>query len=164
MTWLAEADSCLVFLVLAHQALDQAPILIRSIRAQKPDVPIMVVIDGCDPDETLKVLQAGAADFLTKPPKQEDLFEALEAAKKQVAKGCRTEARLKSIKARFATLTPRENEVMRHVIAGRIHRETAKVLGTGVKMIKVHRGRVMKKLEVRSVADLVRLAEKAGVS
>jgi DNA-binding NtrC family response regulator len=67
MTWLAEADSCLVFLVLAHQALDQAPILIRSIRAQKPDVPIMVVIDGCDPDETLKVLQEGAADFLTPP-------------------------------------------------------------------------------------------------
>ena len=67
MSWLADADSCLVFLVLAHEALDQAPVLIRSIRKQEPDMPIMVVIDGCNPDETLKVLQAGAADFLTPP-------------------------------------------------------------------------------------------------
>jgi len=134
----------------------------RTLVRLKSRHPIIFLTSKPDIPTCVRAMKAGAADFLTKPPKQEDLFEALEAAKKQVAKGCRTEARLKSIKARFATLTPRENEVMRHVIAGRINRETAKVLGTGEKMIKVHRGRVMKKLEVRSVADLVRLAEKAG--
>ncbi|HWP52956.1 MAG TPA: hypothetical protein VN476_02425 [Pyrinomonadaceae bacterium] len=67
LSWLADADSCLVFLVLAHQALDQAPVLIRSIRAQEPEIPIMAVIDGCNPDEILKVLQEGAADFLIPP-------------------------------------------------------------------------------------------------
>jgi len=67
LSWLADADSCLVFLVLAHQALDQAPVLIRSIRTQEPEIPIMAVIDGCNPDEILKVLQEGAADFLIPP-------------------------------------------------------------------------------------------------
>jgi two-component system, NtrC family, response regulator GlrR len=72
LSWLADADSCLVFLVLAHQALDQAAILIRSIRAQDPEIPIMAVIDGCNPDETLKVLQEGAADFLIPPIRVDD--------------------------------------------------------------------------------------------
>ena len=68
------------------------------------------------------------------------------------------------ISARFAVLTPREHEVMTHVVAGRLNKQIAGDLGTVEKTIKVHRGRVMEKLGVRSVADLVRLAEKAGIS
>jgi FixJ family two-component response regulator len=70
---------------------------------------------------------------------------------------------LEPIKARFASLTPREHEVMTHVIAGRLNKQIAGDLGTVEKTIKVHRGRVMEKMGVRSVAELVRLAEKAGI-
>jgi len=72
LNWLADSDSSLVFLVLPHRALDQAPILIQSIKGPQPEIPIMVVIDGCSPDETLNVLQAGAADFLTPPLRPAD--------------------------------------------------------------------------------------------
>ena len=73
-------------------------------------------------------------------------------------------AELDSINARFAILTPREREVMTHVIAGRLNKQIAGDLGTVEKTIKVHRGRVLEKIGVRSVAELVRLAEKAGIS
>lgn len=73
-------------------------------------------------------------------------------------------ASLNSINARLVMLTPREREVMTHVIAGRLNKQIAGDLGTVEKTVKVHRGRVMSKLGVRSVADLVRLAEKAGIT
>jgi FixJ family two-component response regulator len=73
-------------------------------------------------------------------------------------------AERESINARIAVLTPREREVMTHVIAGRLNKQIAGDLGIVEKTIKVHRARVMEKLGVRSVADLVRLAEKAGIA
>jgi DNA-binding NarL/FixJ family response regulator len=72
-------------------------------------------------------------------------------------------AELSAINAKIATLTPREREVLSHVIAGRLNKQIAADLGTVEKTIKVHRGRVMEKLGVRTVADLVRLAAKAGI-
>jgi FixJ family two-component response regulator len=71
---------------------------------------------------------------------------------------------LASIHARIATLTPREREVMTHVVAGRLNKQIAGDLGTVEKTIKVHRSRMMEKLGIRTVADLVRLAQKAGLS
>ena len=68
-----------------------------------------------------------------------------------------------SIRARLATLTPREHEVLRHVIAGRLNKQIAGDLGTVEKTIKVHRGRMMAKMSVRTIAHLIRLAEKAGI-
>jgi FixJ family two-component response regulator len=67
------------------------------------------------------------------------------------------------VEARLATLTPREREVMLHVIAGRLNKQIAAALGASEKTIKVHRGRVMTKMQVQSVADLVRECEKAGI-
>jgi len=69
-----------------------------------------------------------------------------------------------SIEAKIATLTGREREVLSHVVAGRLNKQIAYDLGTVEKTIKFHRSSIMKKLEVRMVADLVRLAEKAGIS
>jgi FixJ family two-component response regulator len=85
-------------------------------------------------------------------------------AHEQDAKSRRSHAELASIQAKITTLTPREREVLTHVITGRLNKQIAGDLGTVEKTIKVHRGRVMEKLEVRTVADLVRLAEKAGIS
>ena len=72
-------------------------------------------------------------------------------------------AEVAEIHQRLATLTPREREVMEHVIAGQLNKQTAADLGTVEKTIKVHRARVMEKMKVQSVAELVRLAERAGI-
>jgi FixJ family two-component response regulator len=109
-------------------------------------------------------MRAGAIDFLTKPVSDADLLAAITRAETDDASTRRLDAELDSINARFALLTPREHEVMTHVIAGRLNKQIAGDLGTVEKTIKVHRGRVMEKMGVRSVADLVRLAEKVGIS
>jgi FixJ family two-component response regulator len=108
-------------------------------------------------------MRAGAIDFLTKPVNDDELLDAIARAVKADISIRRASAELDSIAARLATLTPREFEVMTHVIAGRLNKQIAGYLGTAEKTIKVHRGRIMEKLGVRSVADLVRLAEKAGI-
>jgi FixJ family two-component response regulator len=113
---------------------------------------------------SVRAMRAGAIDFLTKPVNDDDLLAAIARAVKQDADTRHASAELDSVNARFAILTPREREVMTHVIAGRLNKQIAGDLGTVEKTIKVHRGRVMEKLGVRSVAELVRLAEKAGIS
>ena len=125
--------------------------------------PIIFLTKG-DIPTSVRAMRAGAIDFLTKPVSDADLLAAIARAEKADAETRRTSAELDSINARFAVLTPREREVMTHVIAGRLNKQIAGDLGTTEKTIKVHRGRVMEKLGVRSVADLVRLAEKARIS
>ena len=68
------------------------------------------------------------------------------------------------IRSRLSTLTPREYEVFEHVVAGKLNKQTAARIGTVEKTVKVHRARVMEKLQVQSLADLVRLAERAGIT
>ena len=88
----------------------------------------------------------------------------LTRAKQRDARDRQVQAELTLIQAKIATLTPREREVLTHVVAGRLNKQIAGDLGTVEKTIKVHRSRMMEKLGVRTVADLVRLAEKAGIS
>jgi FixJ family two-component response regulator len=109
-------------------------------------------------------MKAGAVDFLTKPVSNADLLAAIARAQEHDAKSREVQADLAAINTRVATLTPREREVLTHVIAGRLNKQIAYDLGTVEKTIKFHRSAVMKKLGVRTVADLVRMAEKAGVS
>jgi FixJ family two-component response regulator len=113
---------------------------------------------------SVRAMKAGAIDFLTKPVSHEDLFGAIERAKEQDAKSRLVRAELASIRRKIATLTPREHEVLTHVVGGRLNKQIAGDLGTVEKTIKVHRSRMMEKLGVRTVADLVRMAEKAGIS
>ena len=98
------------------------------------------------------------------PVSDADLFAAIARAEQQDTESRAVAASLNSIKARLGMLTPREREVMTHVIAGRLNKQIAGDLGTVEKTVKVHRGRVMSKLGVRSVADLVRLAERARIA
>jgi FixJ family two-component response regulator len=125
--------------------------------------PVIFLTGKGDIPTSVRAMKAGAMDFLTKPVNDDDLLSAIERAETEDATTRRASAELDSINARFAILTPREREVMIHVIAGRLNKQIAGDLGTVEKTIKVHRGRVMEKLGVRSVADLVRLAEKAGI-
>jgi FixJ family two-component response regulator len=126
--------------------------------------PVIFLTGKGDIPTSVRAMRAGAIDFLTKPVNDDDLLAAIARAVRHDADTRHANSELDSITTRFAILTPREREVMTHVIAGRLNKQIAGDLGTVEKTIKVHRGRVMEKLGVRSVADLVRLAEKAGIS
>ena len=126
--------------------------------------PVIFITGKGDVPTSVRAMKAGAIDFLTKPVSDEVLIEAVARAKKQDAEARKRHAELAAIRAKIATLTPREREVLGHVVAGRLNKQIAGDLGTVEKTIKVHRSRMMEKLGVRTVADLVRLAEKAGIS
>jgi FixJ family two-component response regulator len=112
---------------------------------------------------SVRAMQAGAVDFLTKPVNDHDLLAAIERARENDATARVERAQTMSVQARLARLTPRERQVLTHVVAGRLNKQIAADLGTVEKTIKVHRGRMMEKMDVRNVADLVRLAQRAGV-
>jgi FixJ family two-component response regulator len=112
---------------------------------------------------SVRAMQAGAVDFLTKPVNDDHLLAAIVRAKAHDASARAERASLMSVQMRLARLTPRENQVLTHVVAGRLNKQIAADLGTVEKTIKVHRGRMMEKMGVRSVAELVRLTQRAGV-
>jgi FixJ family two-component response regulator len=126
--------------------------------------PVIFITGKGDVPTSVRAMKAGAVDFLTKPVRDEVLVEAIARAKKQDADARKRHGELAAVQAKLATLTPREREVLGHVVAGRLNKQIAGDLGTVEKTIKVHRSRMMEKLGVRTVADLVRLAEKAGIS
>jgi FixJ family two-component response regulator len=128
------------------------------------DRPIIFLTGRGDVGSSVKAMKAGAIDFLTKPVKRDALFSAVVHAAELDSAARERRRENRSIGDRVATLTRREREVLEHVIAGRLNKQIAAVLGTVEKTIKVHRGRMMAKLGVRTVADLVRLAERAGVA
>jgi FixJ family two-component response regulator len=125
--------------------------------------PIIFLTGKGDIPTSVRAMKAGAIDFLTKPVNDRALLDAIARAEEHDAKVRQTSAELTAIKSKVATLTPRECEVLSHLLAGKLNKQIAGDLGTVEKTIKVHRGRVMKKLGVRSIADLVRLAERAGI-
>ena len=111
-----------------------------------------------------QAMKAGAADFLPKPFRDEELLQCVERALTQSAEQRRRSAEKHQIRQLLDLLTPREFEVMQLVIAGMLNKQIAGELGTAEKTVKVHRHRVMQKLRVTSVAELVRLVEKAGLA
>jgi FixJ family two-component response regulator len=125
--------------------------------------PVIFITGKSDIPTSVRAMRAGAVDFLTKPVSNHDLLAAIARAEEQDVKARNRRAELASIEAKIATLTPREREVLTHVVAGRLSKQIAFDLGTVEKTIKVHRGAIMKKLGLRTIADLVRLAEKAGL-
>jgi len=128
------------------------------------EIPIIFLTGHGDIPASVRAMKRGAADFLTKPVEGETLLSAVRLALE--ADRARRRARSESgeLRRRLATLTPREREVLEHVVGGRLNKQIADDLGTAEKTIKVHRGRVMEKLGARSVADLVHLADRAGVA
>ena len=105
-------------------------------------------------------MKRGAADFLTKPVNDTDLLAAIRRALEHDGRARHTRAELEDIRARIASLTPREREVLKHVVTGQLNKQIASNLGIVEKTIKVHRGRVMQKMRVASVAELVRLMKR----
>ena len=112
---------------------------------------------------SVKAMKRGAVDFLTKPVNDDDLLTAVRVAIEKDHLQRQARAEVAEIQQRLATLTPREREVLQHVISGQLNKQIAADLGTVEKTIKVHRARVMEKMKVRSVAELVHLTERAGI-
>jgi FixJ family two-component response regulator len=111
-----------------------------------------------------RAMKEGAVDFLTKPFDDEELIEAVKRALGRSKEYLRKREQRREARGRVDKLTPREFEVLRFVVMGLLNKQIAAELHTAEKTIKVHRGRVMQKLGVTSVADLVRTSQRAGVS
>jgi FixJ family two-component response regulator len=134
-----------------------------ALKAGGAERPVIFITGVGDIPVTVQAMKAGAVDFLTKPVKSKQLLAAIALAAEKEAQALELRSELASVNDRVSRLTPREREVLTHVIAGQLNKQIAADLGTVEKTIKLHRGRVMHKMGVRSVADLVRIAERAGI-
>ena len=126
-------------------------------------MPVIFLSAHGDVPTTAQAMKKGAVDFLTKPVDRDDLLDAIRASLAKDAENRALRVEISSVLQHIETLTPREHEVMTYVIAGGLNKQIAASLGISEETVKIHRGRVMRKLGIRSVADLVRLCEKAGI-
>jgi FixJ family two-component response regulator len=133
----------------------------RELTARGNELPVIFLTGHGDIPKTVQAMKQGAMDFLTKPVHDQDLIEAIHSALEKNRINRQARAERFEIQTRLATLTPRELEVLGHVVSGRLNKQIAADLGTVEKTIKVHRAHLMSKLKVRSLAELVRLAERA---
>lgn len=127
-------------------------------------LPIVFLTGNRSVPLSVRAMKTGALDYLTKPVNDADLLRAVCTALELAATRKSEQDALADLRARHAGLTPREREVMAHVVAGQLNKQIAADLGTGEQNIKIHRGRVMEKMGVESLADLVRAAERLGIS
>ena len=128
------------------------------------EAQIVFLSGHADVSTCVEAMKAGAVDFLTKPVDADELLRAVSEALARSVEVRKTRSEHSAARAKLDTLTPREFEVMQRVIAGMLNKQIAHELGAAEKTIKIHRGRVMEKMAVTSVAELVRIAQTAGVA
>ncbi|MGN6480295.1 response regulator transcription factor [Luteibacter sp.] len=122
-------------------------------------LPIVFMTGHGDIPMSVRAMKAGALDFLAKPFRDQDMLDAVSAAIERDAASRRDADALSTVRTAYASLTPREREVMQHVTAGLMNKQVGALLGLSEITVKIHRGNVMRKMGVRSLADLVRQAE-----
>ena len=128
-----------------------------------PGLPIVFMTGHGDIPLTVRAMKAGAVDFLAKPFRDQDMLDAVAAAIERDRARRAEVLALGDLRARYETLTAREREVMGHVVRGLMNKQVAGELGLSEITVKIHRGSVMRKMGVRSLADLVRQAEALGL-
>jgi FixJ family two-component response regulator len=136
----------------------------EALARQSRDEQIVFITGHADVPMSVYAMKAGAVDFLPKPFENEALLRAVDHALVRSAERHRQRIERNSLRSRLDTLTPREFEVFQFVIAGMLNKQIGAELGVAEKTIKVHCGHMMEKLGVNSVAELVRMSERAGVS
>ena len=159
---LPEAPSCLVLDVRLPglSGLDfQAELAKANIR-----IPIVFMTGHGDIPMSVKAMKAGAVDFLTKPFRDQDMLDAVAMGVERDRKLREREKQVAALRTHFEDLTPREREVMALITAGLMNKQVAGKLGVSEITVKIHRGQVMRKMNARSLADLVKMAEALGVS
>ncbi|HWC75005.1 MAG TPA: response regulator [Gemmatimonadales bacterium] len=134
-----------------------------SLRSSGANIPIIFSTGFGDVTSSVRAMKIGAVDFLTKPIDEEELLAAVERGLMLDAEMRRVDALMMTLTNRQSRLTPRENQVFGLVVTGMLNKQIAGRLGTCERTIKVHRARIMKKMEANSVADLVRMADRLGV-
>jgi len=122
-------------------------------------LPIVFMTGFADVPMSVRAMKAGATDFLIKPFRDQDMLDAVDAALARDRSRRSQRAATMTVETLAATLTPREREVMAEVVKGRLNKQIAGDLGISEVTVKLHRGKVMRKMQVRSVADLVRKVE-----
>jgi FixJ family two-component response regulator len=135
----------------------------EKLRGLALPIPIIFITGHGDIPMSVRAMKAGAVDFLAKPFQDEDLLRAVEEAIARDEERHAEHREREAVAGLYAALTPREREVMSLVVVGLPNKRIAAELGTAEKTIKVHRGRVMEKMKVKSVAELVRAAQKLGI-
>jgi FixJ family two-component response regulator len=125
-------------------------------------LPVIFITGHGDIPMSVRAMKAGAVEFLTKPFHDQEMLDAIHAALERDRARRRDAAVLAELKTRYAALTEREREVMKLVAAGRANKQIAAELGLSEVTVKVHRGQVMRKMRARSLADLVRMADRLG--
>jgi FixJ family two-component response regulator len=153
---LPTAPTCLVLDIRmpGQSGLDlQAELVREDIR-----IPIIFITGHADVPMSVKALKAGAVDFLTKPFRDQDLLDAVGAALDRACRQRAAERRLSDVRACFEALTPREKQIMTHVVEGLMNKQIAHELGVTEITVKIHRGNMMRKMGAKTLPDLVRMA------
>jgi len=134
----------------------------NELNAANSALPIIFITGDSDIATTVRAMKAGATDFLAKPVSDSELLPAIENALRVSSQALANRTELDGIHGRMARLTPREREVLALLVEGRPNKQVACKLGIAEKTIKVHRARVMEKMEAHSLVDLVRVIDKVG--
>jgi len=157
----ADAPGCLV-LDIAMPGMTGME-LQQALAERASALPVIFLTGHGDIDTCVQAMKVGAADFLTKPFDGDKLLRTVQVALEKNRQTRMERRELDNIQEQFATLTPRERAVLALVVEGKLNKQAAAELGTVEKTIKFHRASVMKKMRVRSLAELVRLAERLGI-
>ena len=132
----------------------------KRVTAERAEIPIIFITGHGDIPKTVEAMKGGAVEFLTKPFNDEVLLTAIRRALERSRRALAHKVELQELRDRYASLTPREGQVMALVVSGLLNKQVAGELGISEKTVKAHRGQVMQKMKANSVADLVKMAEK----